>query len=536
MTAVRRFLFDTDFSDPAVVADPSRPSMPNVADAPADDPSETEEPAAPTYSEEELEQAREEGRQAGIAETMRQYAESLEHEMLTLVRAITENLTELSAVQERENAERTREAVAVAKAICAKMIPVYLEKNGIDEVERAVRDAVRDLNEASRILLNVPPAMAEPLGERLDGIVAGSGYDGRIEIVADDSLDAGDCIMSWGDGGAERRLADLWAKVSAVVDEGIGDAAKAFEAAQAQAQAQAEAKARAADAAETAGAKKDAAVPVSSETAAPDSPDPTPHPAADPEEPAPSAAPESAASDPEQAPADADAASRPTPPETTEAPAAEPDSDLATHPETLDIAEEMMEAAGLGEPSPPGAGPIVTDAPLHATTVKRAALAEDPMPMADKDGDGGSDDGAGAAIVDGPVPETADSETPMDSAPAPIAPDAAPAAKAPAAPNALGFEIDEDAEEGGEVDDALDRAMGTLSGERKPAPPPVAAAPRKAASAAAPAAKKSGGVTKNALGLEIDEDAEEGGFVDDALDRALGSLANKDKRKGGDHP
>lgn len=529
MTAVRRFLFDVDFDE--TFDDPSEPSQPGAAAE--DAPEVTEEPEAPTYSEEELENAKADAHQRGLDEAAQQYAASLEQEMLQLVRAISANLTELSAIQERENAERTREAVAVAKAICDKLIPDLVEKNGAGEVERAVREAVRDLNETPRIVVNVAPNLAEILAERLHGVVAGAGYDGRIEIIEDPSLEAGDCIMAWGDGGSERRLSDLWKKVSAVVDDGIGEAAKAFEKAQADAVRDAEVPDL-----PPAGVTDAPDVPDAPAAAEPDgvvladSPE-TPTAAADPSGEAEGGAAPDAALDQAMQATETDigsAADLPAPDDETAAEPADdsvPDAPVDADEPTENEGEFSEEPISDPDTSLP-ASPIATDAPLHATTVRRAALAEDPMMPADVAAeDESSADDDGQAIVEPPLPGPSDLETTHATEPS-ARPDPS-LSETPAAgtkvPSPLGIEIDEDAEEGGVVDDALDRALGTLAGGGKAPAGDAAAAP---SDAAAPAAKPTS--APNPLGLEIDEDAEEGGVVDDALDRALGNLSNKNKR------
>lgn len=506
MSPARQFLFDSDFSDPDAKAAEEA--------AVEEEEPEIEEPEVDLFTEEDMQAARSAAFEQGRRQAETDFLASMESEILSLVRDIAANLTQICAIQERENAKLTGEAVSVAHAICRKVVPALFEKNSVEEVAHQVHETVQDLSAAPRILLTVAPALRGPLAERIEHIVAGSGYDGRIEVLEDETLEHGDCLMAWGDGGAERRLADIWRQIDAVVADGAEKVIKSAE----------RGYLRVTGPEAGAGAEAGADSPHAAAPPAPQAPTPAPTPV------------------PEPAPEPAPRAVQPKPP---------------VEPQPLETMEESEDY-----PAPPEAAAeameTAVEAPIPAQTSEdeeiEAILSEidSAETGAGDDGaaSGAGDNGAASGAGDNMAGETADTvsgaeaepfaEAPPlqsfddDGAPPeapsppqqPPQPQPEPAAAAPRpAPRmeGLGIELDT-AEPGGDVDNALDKALSVLSGARKPDAPPPGAAP---------------GVTPGAMPRRTDtteEDEDEsvfGEIVDDALDIALGALSQKKKGPGG---
>jgi|GEM_PF-2191139 len=510
----QRFLFDIDFDEPGPDDEATTVGshMLNANGDAVEDVEEIEEPEVPSFTEEELAEAKDDGFKEGLAQAEAQYHASTEVEILNLIRDISGNLTELSSVQERENTDRLREAVAVAAAICRKIIPDLVEKNAIDEVTYAVREAIQDLNETPRILLTVAPALRGPLADRLESIVAGAGYDGRIEILEDASLDHGDCLMSWGDGGADRRLSDLWSKVTRVIDDGIGNMTESLDRANPQPHPPETVKPE-----ESKSTLDEAAAPTDSpelaDAAPAAEPEPTEQSEATPldrDEMQPSPEPVS----------DTDAANEPTPSTTPET---VPKSE-AVETQAPEIEAENLESAAVGVPPADIDPEAIIDAAPQAKPIERA-----PVPA--------------ASMPSNQEFESMASDTPTEEA---IVRQDENAAFHVFADNA-GYDDKMDASsDATEKTVAVDPSVPFVPSNTLDLPPipterhvsgPV---PSAAESADMPDNMYDGmeesdsaqpSAPQNALELEVDEEAEEGGVVDDALDRALGSLTKKRERK-----
>ncbi|HEX4179052.1 MAG TPA: FliH/SctL family protein, partial [Rhizomicrobium sp.] len=183
MTAQRKFTFDTEFLGPE--------------DRPA--------PAArarqkQTLTTEELDRIQAEAREAGENNAQARHAESLERSIAALtisVRAVLD--------QSRAEIETLRdEAAQVALAMARKIAALAMTALPAADVEMALRQAMHQAIGEPRVILRAAPAVAEILEPRLADIALEEGYDGRIQIVADPVLKAGDCRIEWRGGGAER--------------------------------------------------------------------------------------------------------------------------------------------------------------------------------------------------------------------------------------------------------------------------------------------------------------------------------------------
>ncbi len=53
----------------------------------------------------------------------------------------------------------------------------------------------------------------------LDDLAAGCGYQGKLVLLADPSLDADDCRIEWADGGAERDTGSAWRELEAAIEQ-----------------------------------------------------------------------------------------------------------------------------------------------------------------------------------------------------------------------------------------------------------------------------------------------------------------------------
>lgn len=226
MTAVTKFMFNEEF-EPESKAEPVDSSSPTEADADSAEESEEgeeeeEEEELPGYSEAQLEEAKAESFESGKLEGAREAASTIEKEILIAVQAISLNITELFGRQERANSILLRDGIGIAATIVRKLFPAMNEKNALGEIDRLVEHTLLRLIEEPRVVIRVNPELMEALGERIDDLKAGAGYEGRIVMKEDQSLAHGDCRMEWGDGSAERNVESLWQSIDQIVEGNLG--------------------------------------------------------------------------------------------------------------------------------------------------------------------------------------------------------------------------------------------------------------------------------------------------------------------------
>ncbi len=101
--------------------------------------------------------------------------------------------------QEQEDQIR-RMALAIAK----KILPSFVAQNGLAEIETLVSDTIRQMGREPRLVVRVHEAEFDVLNEKIQAIAERRAFSGKIVVLADADIAAGDCRIEWADGGIER--------------------------------------------------------------------------------------------------------------------------------------------------------------------------------------------------------------------------------------------------------------------------------------------------------------------------------------------
>jgi len=212
MAIVRKFLFETDFDDPASGADAAVPS-----DGEASPP-----PPPPTFSEEEMAAAKAEAHQAGLTEGMargRAEAEAkIEKSIATALAAIE---TQLRAISERlvlGRAAIAGSAVELAMAMVRKLYPALDQRGDLAEIEAVVTRALVDMRQEPKLTVQVPTALLGELQSRVPTVAGASGFEGKLSVIGGETLGGSDCRVSWANGGIERHAPIIWCEINAALE------------------------------------------------------------------------------------------------------------------------------------------------------------------------------------------------------------------------------------------------------------------------------------------------------------------------------
>jgi len=155
-----------------------------------------------------------EGHAAGRAEAAKS-AQSLTADALT---QIAESLTALLSARDVATIDTQRRALAAMQSIIAKLVPGLAAKDPLTEVEAFATKYLHEAIDEPRVVLRVAQEIYEPLRERLDALANAAGYAGRIVLLVDDAIAAGDARVEWADGGAERNLAGQCAEINELLE------------------------------------------------------------------------------------------------------------------------------------------------------------------------------------------------------------------------------------------------------------------------------------------------------------------------------
>lgn len=175
----------------------------------------------PTFSEEQVNAARDEGFANGREEGIREASEATERLISDTTLAINAQLTQLFDQQRHANAEIFQDAVNASVAIVRKCFPNLAVEHSITEIEHMMGKILPQILEEPRVVVNVHNDVKPPLSERMKDIIQNAHFDGRVMIREDASISHGDCQIEWSNGGAERNMDELWRQIDEIVESNL---------------------------------------------------------------------------------------------------------------------------------------------------------------------------------------------------------------------------------------------------------------------------------------------------------------------------
>jgi flagellar assembly protein FliH len=144
------------------------------------------------------------------AATARRMAEALEQAAATLA-ALAQRLAEVEGRFEAE-------AVEVAVAVARKLAPQLIAREPVAELAALATGCFRHLVAAPHIVVRVGEQIYEPARARLEEIARQVGFAGRLVVLAEPGIAAGDCRIEWADGGLNRSRAEAEAAIEEAVN------------------------------------------------------------------------------------------------------------------------------------------------------------------------------------------------------------------------------------------------------------------------------------------------------------------------------
>ena len=176
-----------------------------------------EQNVEPVFTQNEMDaaknQAREEGRLQGLEEgrenAWQEAMVSIEKQNSDTLNAIDASLKELLARSQNDSQTAFTTAVGFAMAVCRKVVPALSEKNAVGEIQGLLEKNFHFLKDEPKISLRLTPFLADKVKPVLADLVKKESYAGKIAVIRDDSLPAGDCHVEWKNGGLQRNAQDV---------------------------------------------------------------------------------------------------------------------------------------------------------------------------------------------------------------------------------------------------------------------------------------------------------------------------------------
>jgi flagellar assembly protein FliH len=193
MKAAARFLFDEDF------ATGEKPTITVV---------EAERRRADAESV-----AYRNGFAAGQAQTQ---AEA-ERQIAAALALIGNGLSRIEGALSGIEARLECEAVEVAVAVATKLAPELIAREPFSEISALATECFRHLVATPHVAVRIGREIYESTREKLEEIARARGFEGRLTVLADDTLASGDCRIEWTEGGVNRDRAATQAAIEDVV-------------------------------------------------------------------------------------------------------------------------------------------------------------------------------------------------------------------------------------------------------------------------------------------------------------------------------
>jgi flagellar assembly protein FliH len=187
MTARAKYLFDVDFGAGAA------PQKTNTLSLEA--------------HEAAIKEARTQGFREGFSAAQAEARADAARSTATALERIAAGVTVLGPILRDIEGRLEAEAVEVAVAIAKKLAPTLIEREPLAEISALVANCLAHLTKAPHVVVRVNVAAYPEAREHLEALVRAHGFEGRLVVLAEPEIAAGDCRVEWADGGMVRDCA-----------------------------------------------------------------------------------------------------------------------------------------------------------------------------------------------------------------------------------------------------------------------------------------------------------------------------------------
>lgn len=217
-----KFLFDRDFDDIQMLEKIVTRQQVDRAGSEEKEKEAEPEVQAPTFSEEDLTKAREEGYQQGRREGAAETLKGQEVRIAGALEKLANEVTMLATRQAAENETMRRDAARLVLAMVGKLFPSWNDAHGLNEVSAMAEKVLSRLFRETRIVVTVDQGSAEVVRSRLIVMLERRGFKGDLVVNGEAALQAGTCHIEWASGHAERDTEALLAEIEQTVERNLG--------------------------------------------------------------------------------------------------------------------------------------------------------------------------------------------------------------------------------------------------------------------------------------------------------------------------
>lgn len=181
---------------------------------------EDEEPPAPTFSEEQLANAKRKAFQQGHDKATEEEKSSREQHLAQVMEILSTDIATLFA-QEREREKLyEREAVSLVESVFKKLYPFYAGEAGFAELTMAMKDVIETRNYKQKIIVEVTPEYTEGVTTFLNTLKE-QNTAFLFEVRGEQNLSGTACRLSWDNGGALHDTDAMAEEILGILKDGL---------------------------------------------------------------------------------------------------------------------------------------------------------------------------------------------------------------------------------------------------------------------------------------------------------------------------
>lgn len=166
-----------------------------------------------TYTQAQLDAARDEAYQSGLQAGQAAEQASQTQQLSGLVSQLEQKIGLLIAVAEDARAQQSTRICEMSAAIVRKLLPHYVEREGLQEITAILGQVLRDMNREPRLVVRVSESNFDPISAHIKSMSEQHAYAGKVVVLAENTMAASDCLVEWADGGIERDMKTLWQEI-----------------------------------------------------------------------------------------------------------------------------------------------------------------------------------------------------------------------------------------------------------------------------------------------------------------------------------
>ena len=176
---------------------------------------------APTFSEEDLNVAKQIALKQGIQEGKAEVMSGIEREITSSLDTISLKLESLMQVHKKWTEAMNKDTLRLAHAIMKKLATQLTRNGELNEVERTITHAFEFINNQPKVLIQISQHLKKPIQEKIDLITSRAHFDGQVILIVNNELVGDDCRIKWDSGEMERSMSTTWDQIDKIVDRVI---------------------------------------------------------------------------------------------------------------------------------------------------------------------------------------------------------------------------------------------------------------------------------------------------------------------------